>query len=91
VLTPEWYDHNLLCSSERQYKRRIAHWNLDNKNIRDGDMKFVLGKRFKRRQEDGKETDFKINGRPVPHQKMQRFIQRKRLSEGEVGLSQAGL
>jgi hypothetical protein len=47
-------------------------------------MKFVLGKQLKRKLEDGKESAFEINGRPVPLQKMQRFVQRKGYSDGTI-------
>jgi hypothetical protein len=75
--------------SERQYKRKFAKWGLDTKNIRDHDMRLVLAKDVKRKRE-GKDTEFEINGRLLPRQKMQRFMLRKELSEEDVIRSDAG-
>jgi hypothetical protein len=66
----------------------IAKWGLDTKNIRESDMKFVLAKQQKRKLEEGKDTEFEINGKPVPTRKMQRFLQRKDISQEELHLSQ---
>jgi hypothetical protein len=53
-------------------------------------MKFVLAKQQKRKLEDEKDTEFEVNGRPVPVKKMQRFLQRKHISQKELQLSQIG-
>jgi hypothetical protein len=68
---------------ERQYKRRIALWNLD-KNIKDSDMKVMLRVQLQRRNQEGKETAFYLHGRPVAHQKLERYLRRKALSENEI-------
>jgi hypothetical protein len=73
---------------ERQYKRRFAKWGLDTKNIRDHDMRLALAKDLKRKRK-GKDTEFEINGRLLPRQKMQRFMARKELSEEDVIRSDA--
>ncbi|KIN01170.1 hypothetical protein OIDMADRAFT_145279 [Oidiodendron maius Zn] len=70
-------------ATERQYKRRIALWNLD-KNIKDSDMKVMLRVQLQRRNQEGKETAFYLHGRPVPHQKLERYLRRKALSEADI-------
>jgi hypothetical protein len=68
---------------ERQYKRRITQWNLD-KNIKDSDMKVMLRMQLKRKNEQGKESEFTIHGRPVQAQKLERYVRRKGLSNSEI-------
>jgi hypothetical protein len=53
-------------------------------------MRFVLAKELKRKRE-GKDTEFEISGRPVPHQKRQWFMQRKALSKEDIVQSDACL
>jgi hypothetical protein len=73
----------LTDNRERQYKRKIATWKLD-KNIKDADMKVMLRKQRKRKLEEGKESKFEVNGRPVPPQKINRFVQRKEMTDEEI-------
>jgi hypothetical protein len=42
-----------------------------------------------KRKREGKDTEFEINGRLLPRQKMQRFMVRKELSEEDVIRSDA--
>jgi hypothetical protein len=77
-----WYSI-ILSHSERQYKRKIADWKLD-KNIKDPDMRIILRKQLKRKLESGKDSEFTINGRPVPPEKMSRFVIRKALAQEEI-------
>jgi hypothetical protein len=51
-------------------------------------MRLALAKDLKRKRE-GKDTEFEINGRLLPRQKMQRFMVRKELSEEDVLRSDA--
>jgi hypothetical protein len=51
-------------------------------------MRLALAKDLKRKRE-GKDTEFEINGRLLPRQKMQRFMARKELSEEDVIQSDA--
>lgn len=81
--------NNAKPDSERQYKRKILHWGLD-KNIKESDMKYVLQKQLKRKLESGKDTESTINGRLVPPQKMQRFTQRKGISNNDILMYQTG-
>jgi hypothetical protein len=46
-------------------------------------MKVMLRKQLKRKLE-GKESEFYLHGRPVPPQKMSRFIQRKGITYDEI-------
>lgn len=44
-------------------------------------MKVMLRKQLKRKVEDGKEREFFVYRRPVPPQKLGRFVQRKNMTE----------
>lgn len=68
---------------EKQYKRRIAIWNLQ-KNVKDADMRVILRKNLKRELEDGKESDFYINERLVPPHKMARFVKRHEMTDETI-------
>ncbi|PSS18495.1 hypothetical protein M430DRAFT_276007 [Amorphotheca resinae ATCC 22711] len=70
-------------ATERQYKRRIALWNLD-KNIRDSEMKAMLRLQVQRKNEQGKQSIFYIHGRPVENKKLERYVRRKGLSEADI-------
>jgi hypothetical protein len=82
-----WVISPLIDDRERQYKRKITAWKLD-KNIKDADMKVMLRKQLKRKLEEGKESEFEVNGRPVPPQQMSRFIQRKGMTDEEIRAEQ---
>jgi hypothetical protein len=58
-------------------------WNLD-KNIKDSDMKVMLRVQLQRRNQEGKETAFYLHGRPVAHQKLERYLRRKSLTEADI-------
>lgn len=70
-------------ATPRQYKRRIEQWKLD-KNIKESDMRIILRKDLKRKHE-GKKSEFKISGRDVEPQKIERFAQRKKMTESILG------
>ncbi|APA11329.1 hypothetical protein SS1G_11575 [Sclerotinia sclerotiorum 1980 UF-70] len=69
-------------ATPRQYKRRIEQWKLD-KNIKESDMRIILRKDLKRKHE-GKKSEFKISGRDVEPQKIERFAQRKKMTEESI-------
>lgn len=46
-------------------------------------MKVMLRKELKRKL-DGKESEFHVHGRPVPPQKMSRYVQRKGISDDKI-------
>jgi hypothetical protein len=47
-------------------------------------MKVMLRVQLQRRNQEGKETAFYLHGRPVAHQKLERYLRRKALSENEI-------
>jgi hypothetical protein len=51
-------------------------------------MKIMLRKQLKRKLEDGKESEFLVNGRSVPPQKMSRYVQRKGMTDDEILIPQ---
>ncbi|CAD6443809.1 9bfe5c77-07d6-4a65-91cb-700e6146b374 [Sclerotinia trifoliorum] len=69
-------------ATPRQYKRRIEQWKLD-KNIKENDMRVILRKDLKRKRE-GKKSEFKISGRDVEPQKIERFAQRNKTTEESI-------
>ena len=47
-------------------------------------MKVMLRMQLKRKNEQGKESEFTIHGRPVQAQKLERYVRRKGLSNSEI-------
>jgi hypothetical protein len=47
-------------------------------------MKVMLRKQLKRKVEDGKDSEFTVNKRPIPPQKLIRFAKRKLMTEEEI-------
>jgi hypothetical protein len=47
-------------------------------------MRVILRKKEKRQLEDGKESEFFINERPVPPQKMARFAKRNDMTQDMI-------
>jgi hypothetical protein len=74
---------------ERQYKRKIATWNLE-KNIKDADVRIMLRKQLKRKLEDEKDSIFTVHGRSVPPQKLSRFVQRKEVTINDILANEIG-
>ncbi|KAF5877206.1 uncharacterized protein Bfra_001570 [Botrytis fragariae] len=74
-------EHEFRATS-RQYKRRIEQWKLD-KNIKENDMRVILRKDLKRKRE-GKNSEFRISGREVEPNKIQRFAQRYKVTEESI-------
>lgn len=70
--------HNF-CATEKQYRTRFKKWNLE-KNINSKRMKAMVGIQ-KRRQENGKGTEFSFHGRPVPQEKIDRWQKRQKSAE----------
>ena len=44
----------------------------------------MLRIQLQRRNLEGKETTFYLHGRPVPHQKLERYLRRKAFSEADI-------
>jgi len=55
----------------KQYKDRLAKWKLT-KNIKRDQALWMVQKQQKRKSHEGKDTIFKINGRPVKKAKIER-------------------
>jgi len=51
-------------------------------------MKIMLRKQLKRKLEDGKESEFLVNGRSVPPQKTSRYAKRKGMIDDEILIPQ---
>jgi hypothetical protein len=65
--------------SERMYKRRIEKWRLD-KNNKLRDMTAIV--RIQRQREsDGKETRFRVRGRPVDLEEVSHYMKRRKLRQ----------
>jgi hypothetical protein len=59
--------------SPKQYKDRIRKWGL-NKNIQQDEMEAMIRKRQERESESNKKTAFRIRGRPVDEEKIERYM-----------------
>ena len=60
---------------ERQYKRRIKDWGLDNKHLKNCEMKAIVRKRQQRTAE-GKKSVFEVKGHQVEPSKIDRAQKR---------------
>ncbi|KAL8730934.1 MAG: hypothetical protein Q9166_003724 [cf. Caloplaca sp. 2 TL-2023] len=69
-------------ATERQYKRRISEWHLD-KNVKDDEMRAIIGKEAWRLQQ-GKKSTFYVRDRLVDRKKIDRFAQRKRIDRNAL-------
>jgi len=59
----------------RKWKLEFDEWKF-NKNLRTGEMFFVLAKGAKRADEEGKDTTFFHGGSQIKRQKIERFKRR---------------
>jgi hypothetical protein len=76
--------------SAKQYKDRIRKWNL-NKNIQQDEMLGMIRKREERQSKSNKETAFRIRGRPVNVEKIERYTRdhpRQFASDNDIGMDQ---
>jgi hypothetical protein len=60
-------------ATPKQYKDRIRKWGL-NKNIQQDEMEAMIRKRQERESESNKKTAFRIRGRPVDEEKIERYM-----------------
>ncbi|KAI6369761.1 hypothetical protein MCOR25_004388 [Pyricularia grisea] len=65
-------------SSSRMYKHRLSQWGLIKYN-RESDVQRVLLEK-KRREAEGKDSHIEINGRPVDFERIQKYLQRRKVS-----------
>ena len=63
----------------KQYKTQIKRWGLE-KNVKDNEMRAVIRMQRKRKEIDGKESEFLLRDRVVPPQKITRYMKRTGLS-----------
>jgi len=66
-------------SRKRQYKTRITLWGLG-KNIKEKEMRVIVRKKMKRKKLDGKESNFLVRDRPVPPNKITRYMKENDIS-----------
>ncbi|OCK98550.1 uncharacterized protein K441DRAFT_543101, partial [Cenococcum geophilum 1.58] len=66
-------------ATAKQYKTQIKRWGLE-KNVKDNEMRAVIRMQRKRKEIDGKESEFLLRDRVVPPQKIRRYMKRTGLS-----------
>ncbi|KAF2649227.1 hypothetical protein K491DRAFT_669339 [Lophiostoma macrostomum CBS 122681] len=74
-------DEHGFTASESQYKKQLAKWGLNKKNVKSGEYKAMIRKQ-RDRAKDGKDTEFYIHGNKVPAVNIARFEERWRKKEG---------
>ena len=62
-------------SRPKQYKTHIERWGLE-KKVKDKEMKAIIRTKRKRKEVDGKESEFLVRNRVVPQKKIRRYMQR---------------
>ncbi|TLS30999.1 hypothetical protein PpBr36_02625 [Pyricularia pennisetigena] len=70
-------EHDFVANS-RMYKHRLSQWGLIKYN-RESDVQRVLLEK-KRREAEGKDSHIEINGRPVDFERIQKYLQRRKVS-----------
>jgi hypothetical protein len=75
----------LTGDSERQYKSKLAKWNVG-KKIRRNEMKAIVRKRQIRKVEepDKRDLTFTLRGEVVPEAKVDRWMKRKQIPTDAV-------
>ncbi|KAE9364310.1 hypothetical protein N431DRAFT_355172 [Stipitochalara longipes BDJ] len=69
-------------ASQRQYKIKISEWRVG-KNIKVDEYKFMVQTQANRAQEN-KDTHFRVRGRDVAPEKIERAVKRQKLSDQEL-------
>ena len=69
-------------ATHRMYKSRIQAWKFD-KKFKETEWRQIIEIWRRRRDEEGKESIFKIRGRTVTSAKIRKFLKRKKIDEGE--------
>jgi hypothetical protein len=65
----------------KQYKDRIEKWGINVKNFKGSEMKAVVRKKQKRKLDEQKESGFRIRGREVGSEKIEKFMKRNGIPE----------
>ncbi|KAI9736961.1 MAG: hypothetical protein M1834_000550 [Cirrosporium novae-zelandiae] len=73
-----------LKATERQYKAKLREWGLDRKHIKGPEYKYMVQKRARRKQNEGKETQFYIGDKAVSSANIQRYIKRNKIDENNI-------
>jgi Clr5 domain len=68
---------------KKQYKDQFKRWNFE-KNIKTDEMKAIIRVRKRRRDDEGKDTQFRLRERPVPQEKIDRFVKRQKTPTAQV-------
>jgi len=71
---------------EKQYKTQIKHWGLE-KNVKGREMEAIVRIKRKRKEMEGKESNFTVRNRAVPPKKIIRYMERTN-TIGNAPLSQ---
>ena len=71
--------HNFRAT-QRMYKSRIQTWRYD-KKFKEAEWRQIISLWKKRRDEQGKDTIFKVRGRTINSAKIRKFLKRKKLDE----------
>ena len=69
-------------ATQRMYKSRIQAWKFD-KKFKETEWRQIIQIWKRRREEEGKESIFKIRGRTVTSAKIRKFLKRKKIDEAE--------
>jgi hypothetical protein len=70
----------------KQYKTQIKHWGLE-KNVKGREMEAIVRIKRKRKEMEGKESNFTVRNRAVPSKKIMRYMERTNTA-GNAPLSQ---
>ena len=71
-------------SSRIQYGSKLKEWGFE-KNIKEKDMRVMARKKIQRQNEGGsKASVFRLRKRPVPEQRVERFIKDKAIDENTL-------
>jgi hypothetical protein len=71
---------------EKQYKTQIKRWGLE-KNVKAREMEAIIRIKRKRKEMEGKESNFTVRNRAVPPKKIMRYMERTNTT-GNTPLSQ---
>ena len=64
---------------ERQYKRKFSQWRLG-KNVKAHEMEAMLQMQ-REREFEGKDSTFRVRGRPIAPEKLERYVKRRNTIE----------
>jgi hypothetical protein len=62
---------------KKQYKDQFKRWNFE-KNVKTEEMNAIISIQKRRQDNEGKDTQFRLRKRPVPQEKIDRFVKRQK-------------